>query len=63
MWWALFWGANKAIPSGQAGTPVLKHWNRLWARVIADPNYAKTVEAFEDSMPRSQIIIAVKESG
>jgi len=61
MWWTLFWGANKPVKFGSGETPVLHHWNKLWGHMVSDPNYAKVVDALDDLMPKSQIIIAVKD--
>lgn len=61
MWWIMFWGAGKNLPFGSGATPQLKLLNKLWGSMIGDPKYAKVVAALDEMMPKSQILIAVKD--
>ena len=61
MWWTMFWPAAQNIPFGSAPTPVLHHLNMLWSHMIADPRYAKVLDVLDETLPKSQVIVAVKE--
>ena len=58
MWWVLFWAGEGRFQFGTGGTPVLNHWNRTWAALMKTPKGAHVKKAFDDFMPKSQVIIA-----
>lgn len=67
IWLTLFWsteGLDLDAP-GEAGFaglrhPVLDHWTRTWTALLDQPKGAEIKRAFDDLMPRSQLIIARK---
>jgi SAM-dependent methyltransferase len=59
MWWSLYWG-DPPCQIGGYGSPVLDHWNLLWAALLNDPKKAAVAEALDQLLPKSQYIFAVK---
>jgi SAM-dependent methyltransferase len=60
MWWFLFWSAERDVAAGTPATPVLAHWNKTWAALMKTPNGAKIKQALDETMPKSQVIVARK---
>ncbi len=60
MWWILFWSGNGEIPAGAPGTPVLAYWNKTWAALMKTPNGPRIKQALDETMPKSQVILARK---
>jgi SAM-dependent methyltransferase len=60
MWWFLFWSAERDITAGEPATPVLEHWNKTWAALLKTRYGPRIKEALDETMPKSQVILARK---
>jgi hypothetical protein len=48
-------------PGLHPGThPVLDHWGQAWDALLVHPDGQACIEALNDAMPKSQVIIAAK---
>lgn len=58
VWWALFWSAGQEL--GEAEQPILAAWTDAWMRVLKHPDGVRIKHALDESLPKSQIILARK---
>jgi ubiquinone/menaquinone biosynthesis C-methylase UbiE len=58
IWYAFAW---KCLPDLDHGRhPVLDHWAQAWEALLDHPDGQACVEALNEAMPKSQVIIAAK---
>jgi SAM-dependent methyltransferase len=58
MWWLFAWAAGPHWPEDLQ--PMVQPWARSWAAVLKTPRGKDLKRAFEDLMPKSQLILAHK---
>jgi len=61
IWWLLFWQSGLPFdPSRESKHPLLDAWTKTWSELLKSPNGAKTKQALDDFLPKSQAIVARK---
>jgi SAM-dependent methyltransferase len=58
MWWLLAWAAGPDWPDDLQ--PLVKPWSRCWAAALDTPGGLELKRAFDDLIPKSQLILARK---
>jgi SAM-dependent methyltransferase len=61
IWWTLRWTTGKHIgPRSVAQPAILRHWNRAWKQLNATPQGRAAIQALNEALPKSQVVIARK---
>jgi hypothetical protein len=61
IWWTLRWTTGKHIgPRALAQPAILRHWNRAWKQLDSTPQGRAAIQALNEALPKSQVVIARK---
>lgn len=61
IWWTLRWTTGKHIgPRALAQPAILRHWNRAWKHLDSTPQGRAAIQALNEALPKSQVVIARK---
>lgn len=58
MWWFFFWACKQDLSS--PWHPLLQNWNQTWSMLLSLPDGPRIKKVLDDTMPKSQAIIARK---
>lgn len=58
IWWCLFWACKQDL--SPPWHPLLENWNQTWSQLLALPDGPRIKQALDQTMPKSQAIIARK---
>lgn len=58
VWWCFFWACKQDL--GPPWHPLLENWSRTWNMLLDTPEGSKIKKALDNTMPKSQAIIARK---
>lgn len=58
IWWFFFWACKQDL--SPPWHPLLENWSKTWATLLAMPDGPRIKKVLDDSMPKSQALIARK---
>ena len=58
LWWTLFWACRQDL--SPPWHPVLQNWTTTWSSLLDLPDGARIKRALDDTLPKTQLIIARK---
>ncbi len=59
MWWTLFWGSEEKTFDPKRPS-LIESWERMWARILSSRDGAKIKAALDQTLPKSQAVVARK---